>query len=105
MEVESGPRVARARTLVPHVVRTGTPVPCVARSGMLVFEVPTIGGRVGRSRDYKTECKRGVQIVRKGGMGAGWRGKWEGLIEDDMSGDQQVAGEEMEALVPLCSKE
>ena len=34
-------------------------------------------------------------------MGADWRGNGEGLVEDDMSGDQQAVRGEIEEPIPL----
>jgi hypothetical protein len=53
------------------------------------FEVPaTKGVRWGDQGYRKTRREQGIQVIGRGGVGAGWRGKGGEFVEDDVSRDQ-----------------
>jgi hypothetical protein len=55
-------------------------------------EVPTTGGGWGRWadwRDHRIRLKQGVQVIERRAVGARRRGN-RGLVEDNVSKDQQV---------------
>jgi hypothetical protein len=68
----------------------------------MVIEVQTIGELVGAMGGARTGREQGVQVVRRGGVAVGWRGKGAiGLIEDDVLRDQLGVRGEIEAPVAL----